>query len=63
MSPVRLLQVLGPVTLLVMMGAPRIGLLRPYARRMTLAMAAIYIALGVGIVIVRIVAGPGPFMD
>jgi hypothetical protein len=63
MSPVRLLQVLGPVTLLVWMAAPRIGVLRPYARRMGIAMAVIYITLGIGIVLVRIVVGPGPFMD
>jgi len=63
MTPVRLLQVLGPVALLVMMGSPRIGVLRPYARRLTLAIMVIYIALGIGIVTVRIVVGPGPFID
>jgi hypothetical protein len=53
-------------TALLMLAAwvpPRIGVLRPHARRIALVGLAIYVVFAVAVVTLRIVAGPGPFME
>ncbi len=56
------LQMSGALMLLAALVPSRIGVLRPYARRIGLVALAIYLSVAAGVVVVRVVVGPGPFM-
>jgi hypothetical protein len=57
------LQMSSALMLLAALVPPRIDILRPHARRIALAALAIYVTFATAIVILRIVVGPGLFMD
>jgi hypothetical protein len=60
---IRLLQVMGAITLLAYLLPPRLAVLRPHARRIGMIALILYLTVGLAIVVIRIVAGPEPFMD
>jgi len=53
----------GPFMMLLMMLSGRIAVLRAHSRHMMWVLLALYVAIWTGIVVWRIVAGPGPFME
>lgn len=59
----RWLQMSGALMLLAALLPPRIGVLRPHARRIGLAALLIYVTFAAIVVIVRIVMGPEAFME
>ncbi len=63
MSPVRMLQAAGSVMLVAAFICPRIPAVRPHARRIMMVAVGFYALAAIGLVIWRVIAGPGPFME
>ena len=63
MSGLRLLQFLGGFVMVLTLLTPRIRRLRPHARRLSIAMIALYLCAGVVVIGWRIAVGPAAFTE